>query len=1044
MDKKTVFVKTSSGENEVAGQSDALYGDAKRILLLVDDESTVAEITKRAPPSLRETINDVLQELVDGSYIKDMRASVKEPKKSTLKMASPAFKMSTPKAEAPAPSTPKPSNIPTLSWPSQVAKNEEPTKAGKGGDLDFSFISSGGSQSKVEASAAIDKVQAASSAKARQQAERSKAEQAAQIEAAASAAKLRAYEEAKIKTQIEVAARSKIEEAARAQQEVDKVQAETAAKARQVAERSKAEQAVQMEAAARAAKLKAYEDAKIKAKIEVAARTKIEEAARAQQEADLARMKAEQVALKARSESDAARSRVEAETRARIEAEARIKQEAIRLKADQEAEKLRLEQEEAKIKAEVEMRARREAEVRVKAEAEARVKAEVVARIKREAEAERLRLEKERAELEVARVKVEAQIKMRAEVEARLEAEELGSHGDRRSKQQDGLSAAGSEITGKVEEAYQAERLRQSFVESFVQIKKKQDVGSSTGSFKLEKFSLINTGKLPVYSDQPVKQQPLPVSGSKVKAVIEERVRKEAEAKRIKTEQESAHLSKKQNEAERIKGQQDEAAARAKAEQESTRLAAEQEAYRLKVTEEQAREKADAEAQKLADNQAKQWEEAQRRAAIQARAEEERLYKQVSDAHAKAHRNQSRVRRKSFPLAKILAGLFVLALVAVAVLPYVWPVDEFIAPLEKEISAKINQPVQIKKINFALLPLPRLVMHAVTVGQAEELKMGDVVMNFDFSALFSPTKSINKVELNNVTVAGSSFDKVLVWLQAAGGVEAYPVAQIELNGVRITHDEIKLPLLSGKADFDTQGKFTHATLKSEDSKYAFEMKFLQNNLLIEINLKETSLPIFSSVKFNNLSTNALVTNGEIVFSDLFAHIHGGTLTGKGRLNWSNGWKLQGQVNARSLELQRMLPGSVLSGEVFGDLNVSMASAALSRLDRDYRIEGSFDAKNGAINKLDLVTIARFGARQGVAGHTNFSELSGTIKADKQGQQIFVSKLASGAANSTGPIEVDSNQQVSGKLQVEIKGLGIGVVPLRLSGTVSAPILQAVR
>ena len=66
MDKKTVFVKTSTGESEVNGQSDALYGDAKRILHLVDDESNVGEISKRAPPSLRETINDVLQKLVDG------------------------------------------------------------------------------------------------------------------------------------------------------------------------------------------------------------------------------------------------------------------------------------------------------------------------------------------------------------------------------------------------------------------------------------------------------------------------------------------------------------------------------------------------------------------------------------------------------------------------------------------------------------------------------------------------------------------------------------------------------------------------------------------------------------------------------------------------------------------------------------------------------------------------------------------------------------------------------------------------------------------
>ena len=112
MDKKTIFAKTSTGESEVSGRSDALFGDAKRILQLVDDVSNVGEISKRTPPSLRETINDVLEELVDGGYIKDMRAPANVAKKSALKMASPSFKMATPKAARAAP-TPPPSPPPS-------------------------------------------------------------------------------------------------------------------------------------------------------------------------------------------------------------------------------------------------------------------------------------------------------------------------------------------------------------------------------------------------------------------------------------------------------------------------------------------------------------------------------------------------------------------------------------------------------------------------------------------------------------------------------------------------------------------------------------------------------------------------------------------------------------------------------------------------------------------------------------------------------------------------------------------------------------------
>ncbi|HEY6094838.1 MAG TPA: hypothetical protein VIU93_07785, partial [Gallionellaceae bacterium] len=98
MDKKTVFVKTSKGVGEASSQSDFLYGDAKRVLSLIDDESTVAEITKRAPPSLRSALEGVMQELVDGGFIRDRDGPAPAPQAS-LKFASP--KITTPKVQAP-------------------------------------------------------------------------------------------------------------------------------------------------------------------------------------------------------------------------------------------------------------------------------------------------------------------------------------------------------------------------------------------------------------------------------------------------------------------------------------------------------------------------------------------------------------------------------------------------------------------------------------------------------------------------------------------------------------------------------------------------------------------------------------------------------------------------------------------------------------------------------------------------------------------------------------------------------------------------------
>lgn len=963
MDKKTVFVKTDSGESEVAGQSDKLFGDTKRILILVDDESTVGEITKRAPPSLRATLDNVLQELVDGGYIRDMRAPVNVPQKPALKMSTPALKMAAPKMAAPQMAAPQyipPAPPPPVQKTETKPRSESPVSNG-GTELDFSFITSGSGANEEDAKAAKLK------------AERIKAEQAAQIEATAKAAKLKAYEEAK--------------------------------------ERAK------KEVAARAEQMKAKDE--IIGKIEAAAKARIEAEKREKNEAEAARLKVEQEALKARAELEATRARVEAETRARIEAEVKIKREAeaARLKAEREAEIIRLELAAAKAKAEEEIRNRLEAEARAKVEEETRRR--------READAERLRMEKERAELELARLKVEAELKMRADAEVRIRAEM-----DARLKAEELARQRARSSTPLADESQvdPADKLRQTFVNSFAQNKDKHK--SSTGNFKLDTFSLsLPLGKT---NETVTPKKPEMATGgvSKVKQAIEQRAQREAEAQRIKAEQEAARQKAEQDQADRLQ-----------AEQRSARLQEEHKAYQLKVAQEEARAKAEAEAQKLANQQAKQWEEAQHLATVKAQAEKERLDWQAAEAQKKIQQ-KPRSPRKPLPVGKFVAGLLALALFAVAVLPYIWPLDEYVATLEDEISAQINQPVKIKKISFVLLPLPRLELHNLAIGSGQELKAEDAVLNFDFSALFSPTRSINSLALNKVNLSGASLEKVLGWLQMAGGVEKYPVASMELKSLRVKNDDINIPLFNGSAKFDAQGKFTGAELKSEDGKFSIGLQSLQNRLQLELNVHESSLPILTNYKFKDLSVSGEIVDGQFVFSDFFAHIHGGTLTGKGKLGWSNGWKLESLLNAKSLELQSMFPDFGMTGEVYGDVNVSMHGAALPQLDKDPRMVGTFEAKNGIINKIDIETIARFGTRQGGGGRTNFNELSGNVIADNRTRRFNLNKISAGVVSGSGFVEVDANQQLSGKLMVDISGMARGKIPLWLSGSPTDPQLQA--
>ena len=71
MDSKITFIKTSKGEDESKRITNYLTSEIKRAFYLIDNKSTVKELMKRAAPSLRESLEYMLQELINGGFIQD-------------------------------------------------------------------------------------------------------------------------------------------------------------------------------------------------------------------------------------------------------------------------------------------------------------------------------------------------------------------------------------------------------------------------------------------------------------------------------------------------------------------------------------------------------------------------------------------------------------------------------------------------------------------------------------------------------------------------------------------------------------------------------------------------------------------------------------------------------------------------------------------------------------------------------------------------------------------------------------------------------------
>jgi hypothetical protein len=1016
MDKKTVLIKTSVGEVTISG----LSGDMKRVMLLIDDKSTVEEVTKRAPPSLRGDLPEILQNLMDAELIRDKDKVVVAPK------------IVAPKIVAPKPVAPPVSEeldfTTMFASPSAAAMAEEGARLKAKQEAEAARL-----QAEQEVLRKKVELEAAAKAKAEADAARIKAEhEAARLKAEMEAAKARAEAEARVK-QAEEKAKQEAEAARlKAEQEAARIKAEHEA-ARVKAELDAAAKA---KAEADAARIKAEQEAaRIKAELEAAnARAETEARAlaeeRARQVAEAARIKAEQEAARIKAEEEAARLKADQEA-ARIKAEqeaARIKaeQEAIRVKAEQEAARIKLEQEAvARAKAEADERARQEAEAaRIRAEEEA-------TRIKAEAEAARFKAEQEaaiaRAELEAEKARAVAETKALAEERVKREAEAAQLKVDQeaarvkaeqqaadRAKAEAEVARVKAEQEAIARQAAQAEAAEKAKRDA--QLAKQETLAASAAQtapsatpFQIN-LDVLNAGVTPVPAQSTTQDE------ARAKAEQEAAQRAIAEAKALEEQQ------AKQRAAEEM--------ARQKEEQEAARLRAEQEA------------RAQAEEQALAAEQANAWAEAEQRAKSQASHNVENAAQQSVQTKAKAAQKPvSKARRKPLPVGKIFMGLVILSVVAIFVLPLVWPLQEFISPIEQRISAQLKQPVKIGSMSAAILPIPKVELQNVSVGAGEEIKISTVSIFADPLSLFSEQKAISNIEFKGATLDGRRLEQLTIALKNMGGDAQYPLRHLTIQNLKVNTEGIELPLLSGSADI-AQGQFTRVVLHSDDSKFNVEVVPMQSQWQLSFGIKERPLPLLPNVTFSDFTAKGLIGDGEVDFSEIDAHAYGGILSGRGKLAWRKGWQLQGRMQAKTMELEKMFPQFGLAGEVFADGSFTMLSTKLSQLGDAPKFDGSFSANKGVINGMDMVETARLSSREHLpGGRTHFDILTGAVQLENHVKRFRQVKITSGMLNATGSFEMSAAGQLSGSFGAEIK-MRAGNNALGLSGTLNEPKLVA--
>ena len=77
---------------------------------------------------------------------------------------------------------------------------------------------------------------------------------------------------------------------------------------------------------------------------------------------------------------------------------------------------------------------------------------------------------------------------------------------------------------------------------------------------------------------------------------------------------------------------------------------------------------------------------------------------------------------------KRLAIALVVLIVLTTAMPFFITLNRFIPEIEQQASARLNEPVTVKSLQFGLLPVPHLTVDGITVGKDLDIKLGKVTI----------------------------------------------------------------------------------------------------------------------------------------------------------------------------------------------------------------------------------------------------------------------------------------------------------------------------
>jgi len=398
-------------------------------------------------------------------------------------------------------------------------------------------------------------------------------------------------------------------------------------------------------------------------------------------------------------------------------------------------------------------------------------------------------------------------------------------------------------------------------------------------------------------------------------------------------------------------------------------------------------------------------------------------------------------------LKRTLAVLVTLAVV-LAVVPFFLSLQDYVPLLEKELSARLKQPVSIESVHASIFPLPHATLDGIVIGDSDDIVVRKVTLKPDLWSLFGSSKVIRSIDFEDLTLSQQALGGLVALTHGDRGSDGLRLETVRLRNAVVKLERGRFGPFDAEVDVSTAGDPGELTLATQDG--ALKARITPDGEKFALNLTATNwtAPLGAPIRFEALEVNGLATAAGADLSEIKGRLYGGTIAGKANVGWEQGVSLKGELALDEVELKDAMalvsPNTRLTGRLKANPVFAASAAKASGLDEALRLETGFTVRDGVLHGFDLVNAAAAALlKQGrTGGETRFDALSGHFVMDRESYRLSKLTISAGGLVARGNLTVTPSKAISGQLTASLKGARSGVgIPLVLSGTLSSPVLQ---